>query len=157
MGTRWVGIGRGRVLWTTARSFLLCLAQLELGRKKKWRMSCALGWINIVESDVKIDFKKLNSIQKSEGEYSDDNELKICVQEKQIIWLERDCWGWDSWTWLLGVRLTGKKQLLPNIWRIILMKKENICLALSKQLGLEWMIGNEEHLKHLRSMEGWSF
>lgn len=44
-------------------------------------MSCALGWINIVESDVKIDFKKLNSIQKSEGEYSDDNELKICVQE----------------------------------------------------------------------------
>lgn len=43
--------------------FFLWLVQLELGRDE-WRMSCALGWINIVESDVKTDYNKLHSIQK---------------------------------------------------------------------------------------------
>lgn len=59
-------------------------------------------------------------------DYTDDNESEICVQEKQISRPEGDC----------GVRLKEKKQLFPNIQRIVLRKKENIGLPLCKRVGL---------------------
>lgn len=32
-----------------------------------------------------------------DGDYLDDNESEICVQEKQIIWTEGNCGGETQW------------------------------------------------------------
>lgn len=62
----------------------------------------------------------ISSRNSKEGYYSDENESKICVQGKQIIWPEGDS----------GSETQIAEKIFPNIQEIVLMKKKNICLAL---------------------------
>lgn len=75
---------------------------------------------------LRLTFTYFIASRNPKEDYFDDNESEIYVQAKQIYWPEGDC----------GVRLKEKKQLFPNIQRIVQRKKENIGLPLCKRVGL---------------------